>query len=386
VRSPCRASAAPRLGSAVARLASILAIAGCAPESVSLVLPPAPPPAGSQGACSARPSALAHLAGIVPDAMAIDELNLYVIASSGADGSTTQSIWRVPKDGSTPKRLVTSETPIAHFKLDDGYPQAGAVFWTTVGTSDADGGALGSVQSTGLGATDRPVILASNRRAPGALMVLDTQLYWAEQEVDPTGQLVEAIVETSTTGGPITRVQTLDADQVPQGFAAYDFGRFPTQDASAGLLVWTTWNGQVGSESTAEVVECPLPFGPQTLLTGPDAGGAAGVALDALMTGVIYSGPRGITGVSLDFDGGPGASRSITDTAGFVDHIDDDDTDVFFVERTTGKLIGAPRFHSDAQAPRTIASSVDPATALRVDGACVYWIDARAETITMATK
>jgi hypothetical protein len=387
VRSASRASAVARLGSTVACVAS-LTIAGCAPESVSLELPPPPPLAGSEGACSARPSALAHLAGIVPDAMAIDALNLYVVASSGADGSTTQSLWRIPKDGSPPKRLVTSETPIAHFRLDDGYPQAGAVFWTTVETSDADGGAMGSVQSTGLGATDKPVILASNRRAPGALMVLDTQVYWAEQEVDLSGQLVEAIVETSTTGGPVTRVQTLDADQVPSRFAAYDFGRSPTQDASAGLLVWTTWNGQVGRESTAEVVACPLPapFGPQTLITGPDAGGAGGVALDSLMTGVLYSGPQGITEVPLDLDGAPGAPRSILATTGFVDPIEDDDTDLYFVERTTGRLIDAPRFHIDAQAPRTIASSVDPATAFRVDDACVYWIDGRAETITMATK
>jgi hypothetical protein len=397
VRSACRVSAVARLGSAVACVASFLAIAGCAPESVSLVLPPAPPLAGSAGACSARPSTLAHLAGIVPNVMAIDELNLYVVASSGADGvvassgadgSATQSLWRIPKDGSPPKRLVTSETPIADFRLDDGYPQAGAVFWTTVGTSDADGGAMGSVQTTGLGAADKPVILASNRRAPGALMVLDTRVYWAEQEVDLSGQLVEAIVETSTTGGPVTRVQTLDADQVPHRFAAYDFGRSPTQDASVGLLVWTTWNGQVGSESIAEVVECPLPapFGPQTVITGADAGGAGGVNLDSRVTGVLYSRPQGIAEVDVGLDGGQGSPRPIAATAGFVDRIEDDDTDVYFVERPTGRLIDAPRFHLDAQAPRTIASSVDPATAFRVDDACVYWIDARAETITMATK
>ncbi len=343
---------------------------------------------GSEGACTARPSALAHLAGIVPNVMAIDELNLYVVASGGTDGSTAQSLWRVPKDGSPPVRLVTSDTPIADFNLDDGYPRAGAVFWTTVGTSDADGGAMGSVRSRGLGATDKPVILASNRRAPGALLVLDTQVYWAEQDVDPSGQLAPAIVETSTTGGPVTLVQTLDADQVPHRFGAYDFGRSPTQDASAGLLVWTTWNGQVGSESRAEVVECPLPapFGPRTLITGPEAGGAAGVNLDPRITGVLYSGPRGIVAVSLIVDGGAAAPQSIAATAGFVDRIEGDDTDVYFVDRVSGRLVSVPRDLADAQVPRTIASSVDPAAAFRVDDACVYWIDARAETITMATK
>ncbi len=49
-------------------------------------------------------------------------------------------------------------------------------------------------------------------------------------------------------------------------------------------------------------------------------------------------------------------------------------------------MIGAPRFPFDAQAPRAIAGSVDPATAFRVDDACVYWFDPRAETVTMAAK
>ncbi len=373
-------------GSAAACGVMLLAIAGCAPESVSLDLPPPPPLKGSQGACSAAPSALAHLSGIVADVMAADLLNLYVVASAGADGSATQGLWRVPKDGSTPQRLATSETPIEAIAVDSfSYPQTSAVYRTTAGAPGVDGGATGAVLSIGLAPTDEPVVIASDRRSPGALLRLDATLFWAEQDIEPSGQIIETIVETTTPGGPVTRVQTLDADQVPHRFAAYEFS---APDASLNSLFWTTWNSRVGTESMAQIIECPVPapFGPQTRITGPDAGGVAAMSLDSRFTGVLYSGPQGIVEVDVTLDGGRDSPRPIANTGGFVDRIEDDDTDVYFVERSTGRLIGAPRFHFDAQAPRTIASSVDPATAFRVDDACVYWIDPRAETITMAAK
>ncbi len=362
-----------------------LGMVGCEPESVTLVLPPEPPAKGTVGACVATPSALAHLTGILPGAMVMDEFGLYVIASA-ADGSVAQDFWRVPKDGSTPQRIATSATPIAGFVFT-GDATATALFWTTAEPTDVDGGATGSVLSLGLGATAEPIVMASNRRAPGALTFVDGRVYWAEQDVDPSGQVVEAIVETAATGGAVTRVQTLDQGQVPRSFSSYD--RWDsTQDGSVGALIWTTWNSQVGSERTAEVVECPIPapFGPQTRIAGPDAGGVSAMRFDDERLTLFFSGPQDLAEVAVALDGGVGVRRPLVDAAGFVDRIDFDDNDVYFVDRATARLIGAPRFHIDAQAPRTLARSVDPATAFRVDDACAYWIDPRSETILMVSK
>jgi hypothetical protein len=339
------------VGSPTARLGALLSgvlslgMVGCEPENVTIVLPPPPPAKGSVSACAATPAALAQLTRILPSAMGIDEFGLYVIAS-GADGSVAQDLWRVPKDGSAPQRIVRSATPIGDVALT-GVDTVSAVFWTTTEPTDADGGATGSVLSLALGATAEPVVIASNRRSPGALTVVDGRVYWAEQDVDPSGQLVEAIVESSTTGGAITRVQTLDEDQVPRRFSSYDYSSL---DASLGGLFWSTWNSQVGSESLTEIVECPIPgpFGPQTRIAGPDAGGVAAMQFDGERLTVYYSGPQGIAEVAVAIDGGVGARSPVVDTGGFVDRIEYDDSDVYFVERATGRLIGAPRFHMGA--------------------------------------
>lgn len=376
------------IGSPTAWLGALLSgvlsvgMAGCEPENVTLVLPPPPPAKGTVGACVATPAVLAQLTRILPSAMGMDEFGLYVIAS-GADGSGAQDLWRVPKDGSAPQRIVSSARPIVSVALT-GSESANAVFWTTTEPADADGGAVGSVLTSSLGPTAEPIVIASNRRSPGALTVVDGRVYWAEQDVDPSGELVEAIVETSTTGGAITRVQTLDEDQVPRHFSSYD----ASLDASLGGLFWSTWNSEVGSESRAEIVECPIPapFGPQTRIAGPDAGGVAAMQFDEERLTVFYSGPRGIAEVAALLDGGVGAPSPLVATGGFVDRIEYDDSDVYFVERATASLIGAPRFHIDAQAPRTLARSVDPATAFLVDDACAYWIDGSSETIMMVSK
>jgi hypothetical protein len=377
------------IGNPTARLGALLsgvlslAVVGCEPENVTLVLPPSPPTTGSVGACAATPSALAHLMRILPGAMGMDEFGLYVIAS-GADGSAAQDLWRVPKDGSAPQRIVSSATPIVSVALT-GFETANEVFWTTTESTDADGGAMGSVLSLTLGATAEPVVIASNRRSPGALTVVAGRVYWAEQDVDPSGQLVEAIMAISTTGGAVTRVQTLDEDQVPSRFSSYDDSDL---DASFEGLFWSTWNSEVGSEKRTEIVECPIPgaFGPQTRIAGPDAGGVAAMQFDDERLTVFYSGPQGIAEVAVALDGGVGAPGPVVDTGGFVDRIEYDDTDVYFVERATGTLMGAPRFQIDAQAPRTLARSVDPATAFQVDDACAYWIDRPSETIMMVSK
>ena len=370
------------LRSGVAAAILELATAGCAPESVSLDLPP---PKGSVGACGEAPVPLAHLPAIALDALGIDEMNLYVIAASGGDASAAQSLWRVPKDGSSPQRLVTTEAPIAAFALAGGFGNATEIFWTTSG---ADGGATGSVGSLRLGPTDAPVILASHRPAPGALVVVGPRVYWSEQDIDPSGQPVEAIVSMSTTGGAVTRVQTLDADRIPRRLTGYQLAS--ASQASVASLFWTTWDSRVGTEGAAEVVACPVPtpFGPQTVIAGPDAGGVAAMHLSATPA-VLYSGPLGIAEVALQLDGGLDAPRSIADAGGFVARIEDDATAVYFVERATGRLVAAPRFAADAavaRSPRTIATSVDPAAAFQVDDACVYWIDPHAGAIMMATK
>ena len=364
-----------------------LAMVGCAPESVSIDLPPRPPPKGSVGACGDAPVPLVHLPAIALHALGIDELNLYVVAASGGDASAAQSVWRVPKDGSSPQRLVTTEAPIAAVAFDaGGFAEATEIFWTTSG---ADGGATGSVGSLRLGPSDAPVILASHRRAPGAIVVVGPRVYWSEQDIDPSGQPVEAIVSTSTTGGAVTTVQTLGTDQIPRTLAAYQ--GISASNAFVGWLYWTTWDSRVGSEGAAEVVSCPVPtpFGPLTAIAGPDAGGVAAMQLGYATSAVLYSGPLGIMEVAVKLDGGLDAPRLIADAGGFVDRIEDDVTAVYFVERATGSLVATPRFAADAavaRSPRTLATSVDPAAAFQVDDACVYWIDPHAEAIMMATK
>jgi hypothetical protein len=353
----------------------------CRPEDVSVY----PPPLGRvAAACKATPAPLAHLAAIVPWALSADDYNLYAITSARTDGSAAQSLWRVPKDGSPPQRVATSATPMVSAVLyivpDQGVT---GVLWTTVSSSDADDEVTGAVWSVDPNANGGPVVLASGRRAPGPLAVLDGRVYWAEQEVDDAGRRVEVIVQTSVTGGPITRVQTLGVDQVPHTLLAYDF--VPVEK-----LLWTMSNPRPADASATEIVECPLPtpFGPQTPITAPDAGAGQALAVDWSGPRILYSGPSAITAVAVAADGGLGAPRPLVATGGFVDRIIEDFSrpDVYFIDPVTRKLMAALLTSTDARAPRTIATSLDPATAFEVDGACAYWVDARTETITMVTK
>jgi|CZKU01.1.fsa_nt_gi hypothetical protein len=146
-----------------------------------------------------------------------------------------------------------------------------------------------------------------------------------------------------------------------------------------------------GDTTAAQVVECllPAPFGPLGSLirvAGLDAGGAGAIALGPGSATVMYSGPDAIVGRAVANDGALGAPRTVAATSGFVDRLQDNDVDVYFVDRPTGRLLAAPVSGPDGGAPRVVARSVDPSTSFHVDTACVYWVDARAGTITMVAK
>jgi hypothetical protein len=157
----------PRLRGVLLCTALLLAWAGCGVEPVSLALPSDPTPNEPAAACTGAPAPLARLSGIVPDVMLTDGYSLFVIASPGADSSAGQSVWRVPKNGSSPQRLLTSETPITSFGAFSDFTGPQVTFWTSADPSGVDGAATGSVHSIGPVATDAPVVLASNRPDPG---------------------------------------------------------------------------------------------------------------------------------------------------------------------------------------------------------------------------
>jgi hypothetical protein len=344
---------------------------GCTPEDVVIEQPPDPYFGLSSASCVAEPVAFAHVPGVLPGSLGMDDVNLYVIASAGRDGSGAQSLWRMPKDNSPPQRLATGETAISSLSVSWGP----VLYWTTAG----DGGATGAVWSIGPDAKDRPVLVASNRSAPfGVIEVIeqDVDLYWIEREVDSSGAFLEVLVRMPT-GGPVTRVRTFDADHAPTSI-----GSFIGVDA----LFWTT--AELGTESTSEVVELPLSASSEPVrITGPDAGGAGAIGLDAYPYGVLYSGPDAITEVPVGFDGGLGTPQKLVATDGFVDDIENDANSVYFVDRSTGQLMAVPRRDADAAPPaRILASLLDPATALELDDECVYWIDAATATIMMVAK
>ena len=333
------------------------------------------------GACGTAPTTLALLPGILPDKLGFDDSHLYAITSIEMDGAAAQSLWRIPKDGSPPQRLVTARqlANLVLYGLDSF--SVTAVVWTTEDEPAAEGGVTGGVWWWALPSNNGPVLLASGRRSPSSLAMIGQRVYWAEEAVDSSGLPVEEIMEVSTSGGPVARVQTLDANQVLRTLVGLDLGYVQE-------LFWTMWNPKLDNPRTAQVVESrvPAPFAPQTRIVGPDAGGAGAIALNPFSPGILYSGPTRISGVTVAADGGVGQPRSIAATGGFVDRIRTDGAYVYFVDGATGNLMAAPRPGADAQAPRTLVRSVAPATAFQVDSACVYWVDAPAGAIKMVTK
>jgi hypothetical protein len=295
--------------------------------------------------------------------VAIDNANVYVIAFTSAGDPNDETLWRVPKTGGAPRALVTNQARIG------GVDTTGTVFWTT-GSGD-DAGVDGAVWK--LDALGNPSLVASNRPAPGTLIVVDAHVYWAEHGVDAQGQLYGAAMWTGIDGGEVTMLQRTDGHQIPQTF-----------DANPVTLFWTTADPTLGNEAAAQVVSAPLPlpYAPTTLITGADAGGAG--AIELLDSGdLLYSGPTGITA----YPPSP-ASSLFVPTSGFVAIIEESGPDFYFVDPASGELLSAstPAGDSGTSPVRTVATNMDPASAFQVDTSCVYWVDADAEAVMMVHR
>jgi hypothetical protein len=356
---------------------------GCHVEHVELGDPNAPteshPP--TTGACGTVPAVLAAIRNVEPRLMAMDDANVYVVSSpvpadvtpGGPRGPTRQSLWRVPKTGAPPQLVASDQNAIASIAIGEPtrIDPEGAVFWT-VGAAGGDAGVGGSLWKSGAPGTP-PVIVVANRVAPLALIVIGERVYWSDRDVDAAGTPIGAILSASTSGGATTRLHETAFDQIPRTFDV-------TPD---GTLVWTTADPVLGNEAEAEVRTLSLsaPASSATRIAGADSGGAGAIETASSAEGTLffYSGPSAITAVTrLNTPG------RFVRVSGFVDRIEQDETSIYFVD-PNGDL-AAWGTSSATQALRTVAIHLDPASAFEVDAACVYWIDARAETVTMVHK
>ena len=384
-----------RGGGAVVLVAGVL---GCQPAPVDLggpVIPgPAPLPDGTSGACTGAPTTLAQVAHIQPRPLAIDDWNLYVVAASASDPAK-QELWRVPKTGGAPQRLASNQDPIVAIVVgDETADQTSVVFWTTNaaagdGGDAGDAGAAGAVWTVGPQATDAPVPLAPNRWAPGALLVLNERVYWAEEQVDSTGQTSGAIVWAPTSGGPVETLQITPVDQLPRAFGEM------ASSGEASLLLWTTADPTLGNEAEAEVVGCAelLPFGRVTRFATAETGGA-GALVPSWVDSIVYSGPTGIDEIGYAADGGFSARTRVVATQGFVGAVEESDEGLYFVDPATRALTVVATDGSSVGAPRRLVAGVDPGLAFQVDWGvarggfpgCVYWIDASAQSVMMVKE
>jgi hypothetical protein len=367
----------------------LAALAGCRVENVSLdTVPPTPPPPGSFGACTAVPSTLAHLPGILP-LLGIDEFNVYtasVLVDSG--GAQPEALWRVPKDGAPPVLLATSPTPITTLKIvrnvNDFFWYG--LLWTTAGEPDADGGPGGGVWSLGVDAGDAPNLVEANRLAPVGVVAAAGQVYWAEQGVDNLGQSFEAIMGAPITGGPPVWIQSVSPMEAPVQLAVSIGGAQnvdgPPEFFPNSALYWTT----TSPPSLAEIIASPLsaPFEPVARYGGFDAGGAGGINVTDWAVEVSTAG--GIAIISPDADGGVGAPRTFFPIAGPVEVFADDGVNLYFVEPGTTNLEEAPYDAPDAGPPRTLLTGVGPTIPFRVDSTCVYLVDPATESVTMVAR
>ena len=154
--------------------------------------------------------------------------------------------------------------------------------------------------------------------------------------------------------------------------------RAPSTKAFEGpSLFWTTADPASGNEAQAQVAAAslPLPFSPLKQLTGPDGGGAGGIESSA--EGFFYSTAAGIAEID-----GSGKAVEVIPTGGFVQTIEEDGVNVYFVDPATKDLMLAPE-EADGGMPRALTTGVDPGAALQADGTCVYWIDTAAQAVMM---
>ena len=227
------------------------------------------------------------------------------------------------------------------------------------------------------------MLIAAHRRAPGAILVVDENVVWVEENADECGPF-SAIVETSTEGGPVTILQETPLDAVPR---TLDILHSP----AGTILFWTTADPASRNQSSAQVnsilLPQPLPtavgMATRVAIAGPDGGGAG--AIETSTTGhIFYSGPSGIVGQAIGPDGRRTGAPSIVPTGGFVDTIEEFGTKIYFIDPSTNDLMVAET--ATAQAPKIVASHLDPASAFQVDVACVYWADAASESLTMVDQ
>lgn len=371
----------------LARCAIAAAMTGCSVENISLSPPPKPPAPGSYGACGATTTALARLPGALPW-LGMDEFNVYAMSAPGGGGTGPQVIWRVPKDGSPPVELARSPTPITGLVLSSpDLETVSGVIWSTAGDAGVDGGATGAILSVGLDGGVAPMVLAAGREMPTAVVTVGSQVYWAEQGIDDLGDPVEAIMATSTAGGPVTRLQEVGRDETPTaiGASVYSGTDVDGSFVPSGSIFWTTWDPRLENQTSAEIVICPFPtpFGPLARLGGPDAGGAGAVAYDPFAA-FDFSASDVIASVRPDVDGG-WVTRTLATTPGFVGAVQNYGTSLYFIRPGTTTLVTATRGLEDAQALQVVAHGVDPWTFL-LDSTCVYWVDTDAGAIAMVAQ
>lgn len=309
------------------------------------------------GACTSTPVVLARIAGIVSRPLEIDAANLYAVASVGGDPSN-ETLWRVPVTGDTPQIVADGLDSVGGIAIDPNsttVPEA--ILWSSGSTGDA-GTIWRNDSSRGT------VAIATQRTAPGVLIVLGERVYWAEGQLG--GDAGGSIEWAPAMGGDVSMLERLTGDLIPRTF-----------DGTETMLVWTTEDPALGNATTAQIVivPLPLPFGSVQLL----AGGVAGVELTD--DGLVYSGPTALARVALSGDAATRTLQTIP-TGGFVQTIEEDATHVYYVDPATHALMEA-RIDDDAGTSTTLVEGVDPGSALQADGTCVYWVDAAAQTIMM---
>jgi hypothetical protein len=319
------------------------------------------------------------------DFLRVEWPNVYVTAVEAGD-ATKRELWRLP--GKEPPMLVTSDLPpIADMAL------YAPLMLVTTNPGDSNAGEVLAIPLDGSGP---PRHLASNRRAPGAVVGVDRSVFWGEEGIDSSGQPFGAIMTAPLfDDGGATTFRAMDADEVPRQLRWIEWGPGPSDLLGPVVewLYWTTGDPLHPAPGRGEVHGCALPplASPVVRADEPDGGGAGSIDQDPfntpdgdLETRLLYAGPQGITAVTVEPDGSI-AARDFIPTGGFVGQIASGSPDtVYFVDPSSGALMA--HVFQDAGSTRRLATGLDPGTPLTTDDACVYWIDARAGNVMMTLR
>jgi hypothetical protein len=318
-------------------------------------LPTPARPARVSASCTWTPVVLTHIDGISRGTLGIDWANLYVVAYADTNPSD-ETLWRVPLTGDAPQVVAEHQDHIGGIAFDYGASSSPSpVLWST-GSAGGAGAIWKSDPASGTTA------IATNRTAPGVLIVLGPRVYWAESAGGGAGE--GSIEFAPVAGGDVSMLQQMPGDRIPSAFGS-----------DGAFLYWTTEDPGVDNATTTQLVgvPIPLPFGaPRTI--------AQGVAAFKVTTeGLVYSGADAVTR-EVVYDSGETPTVQTVPTSGFVQAIAADDASVYFVDPATRELLQAP---VDGGRIQTLTGGVDPASRLQADGKCVYWIDAGAQAIMM---